>query len=274
MSVRRPVFGAAVGLLVLATPVQSFAGCEIPFLVTTGSSLNGATDLQCLGPWFRSSPDIELQTSQNQAQFYCADTDVVFPAHGLWDCGLNEYTLQTSFCVEDDGPVLVTVTGQTPPTVTSVAGVRYPAPVCNIGEPCSCPKNAVESYIGNPGGGKAAAASIETVGDGDVDTFIWRGRGGAPLTVTLDVDRSAGGKGREAILRVVDASGHVIGVDTGPLPLKVKGSVPASGTFRIIVTEARGDEAFRGNYRLVAEALGIRRGRSLEPQQNVEGPVP
>lgn len=262
---RKFELGTLVAAALAAGAMPAFAGCDIPFQVTTGASLNGAVSLQCSGPWFRASSCITLSANENQQQFYCAE-NTTFSPKGAWGCSVSRNACSsfvqnvgvTNFCVNDDSPVELTVTGTAGPTVNKpLAG------------PNGCSGVSTTAFLGRQGNQDGAGAA-------ESDTYVWRGQGGAPLTVRLVRDGTGGSAGSRARLGVLGEGGNVLGQDAGRLPLRVTGTVPAGGLFRIVVSEAQqgeggpADDAFRGSYRLAVQAAGIRKDRTLEPLRDVE----
>lgn len=248
----------AAAVAVLGT-APARAGCDIPFELNTPASLGGAASLQCSGPWFRASACIDLQPNLSADLFYCA-TNTIFSPLGQWSCEVStsdcgsfvQEQFVTNFCLQDDDVVSVWVDGASGPTVNQLGG--------------RCPSVASVSFLGhNPPGAALAGA--------DTDTFLWRGGGGGPFTVRLDRDGGGGGsEGERARLLARGDGGSVIGETRGRLPLRLRGTVPPSGLFEIVVAEPQppGGGSFRGAYRLSVEADGIRRDRTLEPRRDVE----
>lgn len=246
---------SVVAGIAMAWAVPVFAGCDIPFRLNTGSSLNGAVSFQCTGPWGRASSCVTLTPNMVADQFYCSE-NTIFSNKGEWSCTVSTNSCSnfvqnvyvTDFCVTNDDPVDLTVTGASAPSVDKTL-----AP---------CGSTSTSAFLGH------APASQPP----DRDTYVWRGKAGSPFVVKLERDETGGGSDGSRARIVVLAGGNSIGQDSGAMPLRVSGRIPASGELRIKVSEATGagSKAFSGTYRLSVDADGLRKDRTLEPMDDVE----
>ncbi|HEX6014475.1 MAG TPA: hypothetical protein VFY87_22300 [Geminicoccaceae bacterium] len=172
-AVGRPRSCALLLLLgALTLPPTPAMATDIPFFATNTESFE--VDLNCEGPWLRSSPNAKIDGFASKVNFYSATIDIFSP-FGLWHCGAD-IGAEVSFCLfaDPDGvaPVELTINSSTS------LGVNYPPPPCNF--------SAAAAFLGDPA----------TPGRRDRDVFKFDGVAGDTITARLDRDGAHGSVGK------------------------------------------------------------------------------
>jgi hypothetical protein len=104
------------------------------------------------------------------------------------------------------------------------------------------------------------------------DRFRFEGKAGDTIEVVLDRDGARGSDGELARLRLRGERGAALGEREGAVPLKLKATLPAAGSYVIEVAEVAdrpGGEAFRGYYPLGVDSASDAK-ILLEPLDSVE----
>jgi hypothetical protein len=84
-------------------------------------------------------------------------------------------------------------------------------------------------------------------------------------------DGSTGSLGAVATLRLRGKSGAILGERSGPVPLKLKATLPGEVEI-VVLRDRKAGNALRGGYALeVMPTSGDLGGRALRPSENVEG---
>ncbi len=248
-------------LILSLFPLKAYSDCpnatgDIPFFVT--NETQDETCMQCDGPWFRTSGELNVSSQEDNCEFYAANITSLSP-YGVWNCitisscDASEPVIIDSinFCVE-----------YAPPGANNSVGIvikegkilmaDQPAPPCD---------NAVLSFLGdNPKQEKSKP---------DADVFLFDGIGGDEVKLRLEANPQDGNNGGEASLGI---SGNSLDDETsGALPLEIMATLPADGEYSITVRQPKNPAGhrFRGSYILRIEA-STGSIDLIEPTNNVE----
>ena len=258
----------AVGAIAAAALLQlsARAGAEsYPFAITVDSSRDSVAII-CSGPNLRSSDCKEVPGRGARTVFYTAES-TIFPVQGNWACAaftacfLGNQLATHQFC----GPNAGAAPKQVELVLRSPGGSSL-----SSNQISSCDEAAIgvpllaHSVLGQTGEGDPTRAE-------DRDTYVFAGKAGEAVEVVLDRDGSTGSVGAVATLRLRSRGGAVLGEDTGPVPLRLKATLPGEVEV-LVLRDGKANNALRGGYEIsVTPASGDLEGRSLRPTENVEG---
>ena len=258
-ALRDLAIGAAVAVALMAAPAR--AGAEsYPFSIfVVGPDKVGIT---CKGPASRSSACKEIPAGSTRTVFYVAESGII-SAIGDWSCvlttgcGGGRQIDSVGFCGPGAGnsPKEVELTAR-----SNVAVKMY----SNQASSCFGTPVVARSILGQTGEADATPAQ-------DTDTYRFAGEAGEKVEVGLDRDGSTGSLGAVATLRLRAKGGAVLGEETGPVPLRLKATLPGEVEV-VVLRDAKSGNPLRGGYALeLKPASGELDGRALRPTENVEG---
>ena len=180
------------------------------------------------------------------------------------------------FCVGSTAPVRFTVVKNV--LETGEGFPRCQSPAASDGY---VPEALAASYLGDEPTQPAASAAQATAAATAAapgpsphggDSFRFAGKAGDTIELVLDRDGAQGSDGKLARLRLRAAGGTALGEREGAVPLKLKATLPAAGSYVIEVAEVAdgpGGEAFRGYYQLGVDSASNAE-ILLEPLESVE----
>ncbi len=256
MNISRTVFSLLALIVFAGLPYEALAEKHIPFYVTYEKEKGAETlQLNCTGPFLRTSGLVDVSPGADRAKFYTADVNIFSP-YGKWSCSicvpdpggafscLGPILDKTKFTLKkDDDEVLLRMT-----------------------------KDKISSELKEDETVSAAAM----LGDDnnkprrDRDTHSFAGTGGDEVVITLEEDPEAGHVGEQATMILRDG-GVELEALTGMLPLEIVATLPASGVYDIVVEQHGIPEElrFRGNYfiAIVSANGGI---EEITPSTDVE----
>lgn len=267
-TLRLAVMGLAVAAAALCASVTTARAAERVHFELTNQSFGSEVQVQCTGPWLRTSKLRNVRYPDTKT-FYTAE-QTIFSMFGVWSCTACEITfcetvgvtpLQVNFCLEkesDQKPVELTLTSDF--TLT----VNYPQPT----DQGTCRSKSATATLGDGPSGSGV----------DRDSYLLEGLAGDALTLRLEGDGEAGYQGDRAELRLIGKGGTFRLKESGKVPLTLTAVLPESGSYRIEVRPIKtkkktapgpGESGpLRGAYQLTAENDGG--VLSLVPTKDVE----
>jgi hypothetical protein len=244
--------------LVAAKSMSPTARAEsYPFALTAGVNLDTVA-ITCGGPWFRTSDCSVVPARGKRTVFYAAESGVL-PVAGEWYCQADTKCSSGSFLgsVTFCGPG----GGNAPKDVELTL---YRDLKSNQASSCTGTRIVTRSVLGQTGEADDTPAQ-------DTDTYRFPGKAGEKVEVKLERDGSTGSLGEVATLRLRAPDGASLGEATGPVPLRLKATLPGEVEV-LVLRDGKTGSAFRGGYALEVKPLsGDLGGRTLRPTENVEG---
>ncbi|MCI0454155.1 MAG: hypothetical protein L0Y68_04070 [Candidatus Dadabacteria bacterium] len=258
---RRRLHRVLFTLILFLSPLKAYSDCpnatgDIPFFVTNDTQVE--TCIECDGPWFRSSGELNVSSLEDNCEFYAANITSLSP-YGVWNC------ISISSCNASEPVIIDSINfcvQYAPPDANNSVGIvikegkklmaDQPDPPCN---------NAVLSFLGdNPRQEKSKP---------DADVFLFDGITGDEIKLRLEANPQDGNNGGEASLGI---SGNSLDDEiSGALPLEIMATLPADGEYSITVRQPKNPagQRFRGSYILRIEA-STGSIDLIEPTNNVE----
>jgi len=241
----------------------------IPFNIDNQSAAGICLD--CNGPWARISGGHYIPGNAFIDPFYRADRNFLSP-FGTWTCLVQTIDVDPNACTVDavlvSSRVKFCVEKSPDPSVNLV----YDGSTIDVNLPkgkCSSLSTTATATLGDN-----APAPQES---SDKDSFLFEGTAGDEVTVELRGDGEAGHQGTRVALRLRQENGDFRQRVRGPLPLTLSATLPADGTYRVVVVPS-GQEAddlgsgdrgpLRGGYLLSVEGGGA--ASDLIPSPDVE----
>ena len=265
MAISRTAAACAVAAAaVLQMPVRAGAA-SYPFAITVDSSRDSVAII-CSGPNFRSRDCRTVLGRGARTVFYTAET-TIFPVQGDWACAaftscfVGSQLATHRFCGPNAGPA---------PKQVELALRSSGGSTLSSNQASSCDEAAISTPI-------LARSVLGQTGEADPtrsedrDTYVFDGKAGEAVEVLLARDGSTGSAGAVATLRLRSRGGAVLGEETGPVPLRLKATLPGEVEV-LVLRDGKAANALRGGYQIsVTPASGELSGRSLRPTENVEG---
>ena len=252
------VIGTAMAVALLATSAR--AGAEsYPFSIfVVGPDKVG---ISCKGPASRASGCREIPAGSKRTVFYTAESGII-SAIGDWSCVLTtgcsggRQIDSVDFC----GPGAGSAPKAVELTARSNAAVKM---YSNQASSCFGTPIVARSILGQTGEADSTPAQ-------DTDTYRFAGKAGEKVEVSLDRDGSTGSLGAVATLRLRAQGGAVLVEETGPVPLRLKATLPGAVEV-LVLRDGKAGNPLRGGYALELKPLsGDLDGRALRPTENVE----
>jgi hypothetical protein len=252
-----------IGLAVLAAVAGSApaAAQDYPFAITVNSGRDKVT-VQCFGPSFRDSGCLEVPGNGKRTEFYGAESGIFSPI-GKWFCQVRTACAfardlgTVDFC----GPGVQGAPTNVELVLLNDGGTKLTS---NQSPSCFGVGTLAKSVLGQTGEADDTPAQ-------DIDTYRFAGEAGEKIEVSLERDGSSGSLGAVATLRLRARGGAMLGEATGPVPLRLKATLPDEVEV-IVLRDGKTGNALRGGYVIELKPVsGELGGRTLRPSENVEG---
>ena len=246
--------------VVVAFPYKASAHKHIQFYVTyKKEDGDKVLQLNCTGPWLRTTGLVDVSPGADRAKFYSAEVDVFSP-YGKWSC---------SICPPDEG-------GPTSCSGPIIAKTDFHLKKDDDEVNLTMTRDSLMSDLSDD---SDTISTHATLGDDnnkpkrDRDTFTFNfgpNPGDRLVTVTLEEDPESGHIGEEAALILRNGS-STIETRTDALPIEITTTLPSDGEYELILQQHDIPEGvrFRGNYFLsVTSDLGDI--EQITPSEDVE----
>lgn len=245
---------------IAAFPYKASAHKHIPFYVTyKKEDGDKVLQLQCGGPWLRTTGLVSVSPGADHAKFYSAEVDAFSP-YGKWSC---------SICPPDEG-------GPTSCSGPIIARTHFHLKKDDDEVNLTMTKDSLTSDLSDDGDTITARATLgddNTKPKRDRDTFTFNfgpNPGDRVVTVTLEDDPEAGHTGEEATLILRDGASTIETV-TDVLPIEITTTLASDGEYRLIVQQHNIPEGgrFRGSY-FLSVTSGLGDIEQITPSEDVE----
>jgi hypothetical protein len=262
------VVGAVAAAAMLQMPGTAVAE-KYRFAISVDLDYSNTVGILCEGPVLRTSACRDVPDGQRTV-FYTADDYWTSP-RGDWNCTLYSSCADrgiyhwVNFCGPGAGgsnsDVELTAAWAPGEDGPRAGGIRL---TVNQASSCAGTRIVTRSVLGQTGEADDTPAQ-------DTDTYRFPGKAGEKVEVKLERDGSTGSLGAVATLRLRAPDGASLGEETGPVPLRLKATLPGDVEV-VVVRDGKSGNALRGGYELeIAPASGDSGGRVLLPSSNVEG---
>ena len=250
-----------MGLAVLISVAEPAVAQDYPFALTVNSNRDKVA-IRCNGPSFRDTGCKEVPGKGSRTVFYSAESGIFSPI-GKWACSVSTacFLARNLASVDFCGPGV----NAAPTSVELVLEFDGTTKVTSNQSPsCFGIGTLAKSVLGQTGEADETPAQ-------DTDTYRFAGKAGEKVEVSLERDGSAGSIGAVATLRLRAQGGAVLGEETGPVPLRLKATLPGEVEV-LVLRDGQSGNPLRGGYALEMKPVsGDLDGRALRPTENVEG---